>query len=70
MKKSRPIKVVIGISHERWLVMHSLKNLKGKTSYDGSVAKDFTLFERSKIQEWTKKAKTKNEKEPSGSKYI
>ena len=36
-----------------------------RTSYDGSVAKDFTLFERSKIQEWTKKAKAKNEKEPS-----
>ena len=27
-KKSRPIKVVLGTAHERWLVMHSLKNLK------------------------------------------
>ena len=51
--------------------MHSLKNLKGKTSYDGiSVAEDFTLFERSMIQEWTKKVKAKNEKEPSDFKYI
>ena len=51
-------------------VMHSLKNLKGKTSYDGiSVTKD-TLFERSMIQEWTKRVKAKNEKEPSDSKYV
>ena len=70
-KKSRPIKVVLGTAHERWLVMHSLKNLKGKTSYDGiSVAEDFTLFERSMIQEWTKKVKAKNEKKPNDSKYV
>ena len=70
-KKSRPIKVVFGTAHERWLVMHSLENLKGKTSYDGiSVAKDFTLFERSMIQEWIKKVKAKNEKEPSDFKYV
>ena len=51
-------------------VMHSLKNLKGKTSYDGiSVTKDM-LFERSMIQEWTKRVKAKNEKEPSDSKYV
>ena len=35
-----------------------------------SVAEDFTLFERSMIQEWTKKVKAKNEKEPSDSKYV
>ena len=49
--------------------MLSLKHLKGKTSYDGiSVAEDFTLFERSMIQEWIKKVKAK--KEPSDSKYV
>ena len=70
-KKSRPIKVVLGTANERWLVLHSLENLKGKISYDGiSVAEDFTLFERSMIQEWTKKVKAKNEKEPSDSKYV
>ena len=70
-KKLRPIKVTLGTAYERWLVMHSLKNLKGKTSYDGiSVVEDFTLFERSMIQEWTKKVKAKNEKEPSDSKYV
>ena len=67
-KKSRLIKVVLGTAHERWLVMHSLKN---KTSYDGiSVAEDFTLFERSMIQEWTKKVKANNENEPNDSNYV
>ena len=56
---------------EFYLWDSSLKNLKGKTSYDGiSVAEDFTLFERSMIQEWTNKVKAKNEKEPSDSKYV
>ena len=50
--------------------MYSLKNLKGKTSYGISVAEEFTLFERSMIQEWTKKVKAKNKKEPSDSKYV
>ena len=69
MKKSHPIKGVLGTAHERWLVMHSLKNPKGKTSYDViSVAEDFTLFEGRMIQEWTKRVKVKNEIEPSDSK--
>ena len=51
--------------------VREMKNLKGKTSYDGiSVAEDFTLFERSMIQEWTKKVKAKNEIEPSDFKYV
>ena len=53
--------------------MNSLKNLNGKTSYDGiSIVEDFTLCKRSMIQEWTKKVKVKakNEKEPSYSKYV
>ena len=54
----RPIKVVLESAHQRWLIMHSLTNLKGNTSYNGiSVTEDFTIFERSMIQEWLKKAK-------------
>lgn len=69
--KSRPIKVVLETAHQRWLIMHSLKNLKGKKSYDGiSIAEDFTLFERGMIKEWTGKAKARNEKEASDSKYV
>ena len=31
----RPIKVVLESAHQRWLIMHSLTNLKGNTSYNG-----------------------------------
>ena len=54
----RPIKVVLESAHQRWLIMHSLTNLKGNTSYNGiSITEDFTIFERSMIHEWLKKAK-------------
>ena len=59
-----PIKVVLESTHQRWLIMHLLKNLRGNMSYNGiSITKDFTIFERSMIQEWLKKAKEQNVKE-------
>ena len=70
MKKSGLIKVVLGTAHERWLVMHSLKNLKDKTLYDGICVAEDKLFERSMIQKWRKKVKAKKEIESSDSKYI
>ena len=69
-KKSRPIKVVLGTAHERWFVMYSLKNLKGKPSYVWYQCCRRLHVERSIIQECTKKVKAKNENEPSDSKYV
>lgn len=70
-EKVRPIKVVFKTPHERFLLLNSLANLKGKTQYEGiSVAEDHTLFERSVIRNMSKKAKERNAQEPSGSGII
>lgn len=70
-KKIRPIKVVLESSHDRYLLMKGLVNLKGKLSYEGiSITEDFTIFERSIIKEWANKAKERNEREPKDSKFV
>ena len=70
-KKARQLKVVLENSHQTFLVINSLVNLKGKKVYQGvSITEDFTLFERSMIKEWSNKGKERNKKEPSDSKYI
>ena len=62
--KNRPIKVVLGSAHERYLLMKNLANLKGKSKYKGiSVTKDFTVFERGLIKEWANKAKERTKEE-------
>ena len=41
-KKVRPIKVVLENSHQRYLVVYSLMNLKGKKVYQGvSIMEDY-----------------------------
>ena len=62
--KNRPIKVVLGSAHERYLLMKNLANLKGKSTYKGiSITEDFTVFERGLIKEWANKAKERTKKE-------
>ena len=62
--KNRPIKVVLGSAHERYLLMKNLANLKGKSTYKGiSITEDFTVFERGLIKEWANKAKERTKEE-------
>ena len=70
-KRTRPIKVVLQSAHQRYLVIQGLINLKGNEVYEGiSVTEDFTLFERSQIKEWSKKAQERNAKESDDSTFI
>ena len=62
--KNRPIKVVLGSAHERYLLMKNLANLKGKSTYKGiSITEDFTVFEKGLIKEWGNKAKERTKEE-------
>ena len=63
--------VVLQSAHQRYLVIQGLINLKGNEVYEGiSVTEDFTLFERSQIKEWSKKAQERNAKESDDSTFI
>lgn len=67
----RPIKLVFQSAFHRVMLMKRLKNLKGKSQYQGiSVNEDLTIFERKIVKEWTNKAKAKNTKEPSDSTFV
>ena len=66
----RPIKVTFNSEDEKNDIMNSLRNLKGKEQYKGvSVTDDHTLKDRELIKEWTEKAKSANNEEPSDSVY-
>ena len=70
-KKIRPIKLVFQSAFHRVMLMKRLKNLKGKTKYQGiSVNEDLTIFERKIVREWSNKAKERNNKEPIDSKFV
>lgn len=51
--------------------MNNLVNLRGKQQYKKiSVTEDYTVFERSIIRDWAKKAKERNSKEPKDSTFV
>ena len=67
----RPIKLVFQSAFHCDMLMKRLKNLKGKTKYQGiSVNEDPTIFERKIVREWSNKAKEINNKEPIDSKFV
>lgn len=68
---TRPIKVVFENPHQIYLIMKSLKKLKGNFQYQGiSITEDFTQFERSIIKEWKNKAPERNARESIDSNFV
>ena len=68
---TRPLKVVFENPHQIYLIMKSLKKLKGNLKYQGiSITEDFTLFERSIIKEWKSKAAERNARESIDSNFV
>ena len=51
---TRPIKVILDSPHDVYLITKNLVKLKDKPKY--KATEDLTLFERSVVKEWKKKA--------------
>ena len=70
-EKIRPLKVTFNNESDKAKVIGNLKNLKGKSNYNGiSIKEDFTISERSIIKEYVQRANEKNEKEAGDSEYF
>ena len=70
-EKIRPLKVTFNNESDKAKVFGNLKNLKGKSNYNGiSIKEDFTISERSIIREYVQRANEKNEKEAGDSEYV
>ena len=61
-EKYRPLKVTFHNEGDKSKVLENLKQLKGKSDFDGiSIKDDFTISERNIIKDYVQKANDKNE---------
>ena len=69
--KARPLKVTFHNESDKIKVLDNLKQLKGKSDFDGiSIKDDFTISERNLVKEYVQKANEKNQSEPVDSEFV
>ena len=69
--KARPLKVTFHNENDKAKVLDNLKQLKGKSEFDGiSIKEDFTISGRNLVKEYVQKANEKNQNEPVDSDYV
>lgn len=70
-KKVRPMKIVFSSVADKEKVHSNLRNLQGKTDFNGiSIKDDYTYSERMMIKEFAKKAREESLKEGVNSDYV